>query len=307
MAADRFIDVIYAHDDTVKSLDYSPCSQFIIEGGYADSRIRIWDIRKTRCVHEQQGVSGVNCIKFSPDGKFWGVLGRDGKFSLYDAKNNDLITSQTFAPNAGFKFTPDNNYILAASSQGGRVLLFNIEKKTSLFVHKHNDYEVFSLDMSPDGRYIVSGGNDSIIKIYDMNESKEKTYLEGHKSTVTSLAFDPKSSKMFSSSDSGGKVICWDASCNGTNESLKNSFNCSPHSVNCLAYSPNGLILAAGSHDARIKIFSVEERYKRVEDLTGHQKHVYGLCFSPDGKFIATASADGTIRIWNVKKPHLIA
>ncbi|KAH7187153.1 hypothetical protein DER44DRAFT_680937 [Fusarium oxysporum] len=70
-------------------------------------------------------------------------------------------------------------------------------------------------------------------------------------------------------------------------------------SVNAVAFSKDGKLIASGSHDKTVKIWSVatgaEER-----TLEGHMNWVSSVVFSKDGKLIASGSWDHTIKIWNV-------
>jgi len=53
--------------------------------------------------------------------------------------------------------------------------------------------------MTPDGKNIISGSNDELIKIWDLNGNCLKT-LEGHKDRITSLIITPDSKNIVSGS-----------------------------------------------------------------------------------------------------------
>lgn len=71
----------------------------------------------------------------------------------------------------------------------------------------------------------------------------------------------------------------------------------------CLALSPDGKILAAGTSDVDepIVLFHTESR-ERLRSLVGHTHTVTSIAFSPDGNVLASGSGyfDGTIRFWDV-------
>jgi pimeloyl-ACP methyl ester carboxylesterase len=68
--------------------------------------------------------------------------------------------------------------------------------------------------------------------------------------------------------------------------------------VTGLAFSPDGKVLASGSADNTIKLWSTAS-WREVGTLLGHTGRVEGIAFSPDGKRVASASWDGTIRLWD--------
>ena len=72
-------------------------------------------------------------------------------------------------------------------------------------------------------------------------------------------------------------------------------------SVNSVAFSPDGEMLASGSRDKTIEIWDMKKG-KRWFTLTGHGDSVNSVAFSPDGEMLASGSRDKTIEIWDMKK-----
>jgi len=69
--------------------------------------------------------------------------------------------------------------------------------------------------------------------------------------------------------------------------------------VFCLAVSPKGKFLAAGSADSLVYVWDLATK-KLAKTIEGHNGWVLGLSFSADGQRLATAGADQTLRVWNV-------
>ncbi len=70
-------------------------------------------------------------------------------------------------------------------------------------------------------------------------------------------------------------------------------------SVNSVAYSPDGELLASGSSDQTVKLWDPASG-TLLHTLTGHTDRVCSIGFSPDGTMIASSSLDTTIKLWNV-------
>jgi WD40 repeat protein len=62
-----------------------------------------------------------------------------------------------------------------------------------------------------------------------------------------------------------------------------------PHSVTCIAFSPDGATLASGSVDKTVKLWNVATG-EELATLNGHSSVVYSLAFSPDSKLLASVN-----------------
>jgi WD40 repeat protein len=69
--------------------------------------------------------------------------------------------------------------------------------------------------------------------------------------------------------------------------------------VSCLAFDPNGRVLASGSADNTIILWDVPGFRPRAV-LRGHALPVRSIAFSPDGTRLASGGADGSLRTWDV-------
>jgi WD40 repeat protein len=70
--------------------------------------------------------------------------------------------------------------------------------------------------------------------------------------------------------------------------------------TSALAISPDGSVLAAGSYDTDLRIWTTRngELLRRVEDLP---VSMFALAFTPDGRYLAAAGADRTVYFWDAK------
>lgn len=71
--------------------------------------------------------------------------------------------------------------------------------------------------------------------------------------------------------------------------------------ISALCWGKNGQMLASGSEDGEIRLWTFQGRIGMLERLLqGHSGKVRALCCSPDSTALASASSDSAIRIWNL-------
>jgi len=75
-------------------------------------------------------------------------------------------------------------------------------------------------------------------------------------------------------------------------------------SVCSVCFSADGMLLASGSNDNTLKLWSVESG-ELQKTMKGHTDTIYSVQFSPDGKRLASGSSDYTVKLWNVEDGEL--
>lgn len=68
--------------------------------------------------------------------------------------------------------------------------------------------------------------------------------------------------------------------------------------VNCLAFAPDGKLLAAGDKDSTVRLWKVAGG-KLEHKLTSRFGEVLFVAFAPGGKLLASSATDGIVRVWD--------
>lgn len=89
-----------------------------------------------------------------------------------------------------FEFSPDRRHFAVVSEDGSfRIIDFLREK----LLHHYMSYYggMMCVCWSPDGRYIVTGGQDDLVSIWSLEDRMLVARCQGHNSWVTGVQFDP--------------------------------------------------------------------------------------------------------------------
>ncbi|KAI0199776.1 WD40-repeat-containing domain protein [Astrocystis sublimbata] len=89
-----------------------------------------------------------------------------------------------------FNFSPDNRHLAVVSEDGTmRIIDYLKEELVGLYNAYYGGFTCVC--WSPDGKYVLTGGQDDLISIWCPQEMTLIARCQGHQSWVTSVAFDP--------------------------------------------------------------------------------------------------------------------
>jgi len=177
-----------------------------------------------------------------------------------------------------------------------QVKIWEISSSKLISTLKGHIGQVVTMDFSPDGRFLATGGRDKTVKIWEVFSGKVITTLKGHIGHVSVLDFSPDG-KLLASGSSDRTVKIWELSSGKVISTLMGNIG----HVSDLDFSPDGKLLATEGGDRTVKIWELSSD-KLISTLKGY---IGG--FSPDGKLLATGGRDETVKIWELSSGKLIS
>ena len=190
---------INGHKGTIRSICFDPSSDLtLLTAGDVDKNIKIWDTENGSSKGELIGHNkDVTTIKWSKDGSYFGSGSADKTIKLWDLKSlKEICTIPTlgYGPiNDISLLNTGEMLIVAAGHVDGNITIWDAQRKSLFTEIKENSQgkEVRTISFSPDGKYLISGGFDNKIKIYDiLNTFNLASELE-HNDKVVSVKWHP--------------------------------------------------------------------------------------------------------------------
>ena len=190
---------INGHNGTIRSICFDPSSDLtLLTAGDVDKNIKMWDTENGSSKGELIGHNkDVTTIKWSNDGSYFGSGSADKTIKLWDIKSlKEICTIPTlgYGPiNDISLLNTGEMLIVAAGHVDGNITIWDAQRKSLFTEIKENSQgkEVRAICFSPDGKYLISGGFDNKIKIYDiLNNFNLASELE-HNDKVVSVKWHP--------------------------------------------------------------------------------------------------------------------
>jgi WD40 repeat protein len=188
--------------------------------------------------------------------------------------------------------SPDGQ-IIASGGADKIIKLWHLTTGEVRTLRGHRD-SIRAIAFSPDGQLLVSSGNDCTIKIWQLAKSKKPLTLKGHYGFINSIAISPDG-QILASADEGetSELKLWRLP-----HGEQIAYSGTDYYVSCVAFSPDGLLLAIGRSFEGIKLWQISTRQEIC--ILKRSGTVTSLTFSPDGQLLANSNAGNTIKIWQL-------
>ena len=265
---------------------------------------------------------GVHSVAYSPDGTALASGSADGTAKLWDLETGrELVTYRGHAdqpddPTRGgsnvlgvsaVAFHPKEAWV--ASAAGNQVHLWSAdtgERVKVLARVEMSNLPLKSIAFSPDGRQLVAGGDDGVVRVFVVSTGKETYASPPRGARVERVAFG-RDGKRVAAADFNGNVAVLAP---GTPNPVQLSIPVVQNGA-CLgvAFTPDGTGVFTAGADGKARLIGIPNPDGtpapgvgvQAREFTGHAGGVNDLTVSPDGLHLVTAGDDKTVRVWEAK------
>jgi WD40 repeat protein len=265
------------HNRRIWSVAYSPFTEpskplaNLLVSRSDDHTIKVWQVDTGKCLQTLRGhLNWVNSIAISPNGKLLVSGGGDNTVRVWDIDTGECL----------------------------RIL------------EEHTRW-IWSVVFSPDSQLLASASGDGTLKIWETQSGQCLATLPVEGGFVSSVAFSP-TQNLVAASCGDYAVRVWDYSAlihsntsrlslGSEQEPLQLIYTLRGHSnrVWCVAFSPQGHLLASGAEDCQVHLWDVQTG-QSCKTLQGHRGRIQSVAFSPQAPILASGSYDETVKLWDI-------
>ena len=234
---------------------------------------------------------------FRPDGSLLAAVCDNSTVPVWEVNSGRLQFTLLDEPSheVAVTFSPDGSQI-AIGGFSGEIRLFDAANGSLLVTLPASHSPVWDLDFTPDGGRLAAANFFDAMYLWQVATHELDWTYGADITNLSPLSVDvhPSGSPIAFGTALDG-IFILDAESGAVLHRLRIIV---PYGD--VVFSPDGSLLAGGSDDNRIRLWSTEN-YELVDNWAGHRHWVNGVAFSPDGNLLFSGSHDRTVGIWDVQ------
>ena len=286
-------------DKPLKALAYSPDGKFLAVGG-DDGILRVVesDTGKAKYTSPSRNAR-IETVAYSPNGNMVALGDSNAQVAVYAPNQpNQLamaVQGVDLGEVMGVAFTADSGAVFTCGRTGrpgsppGRSRTARApatpRRKLRDYRRPHRHGHV-PRGRAQDGTFLVTGGEDKTVRVWDVTSGKQLRSFQGHMTQVTAVAARGDGKQIASASEDGA-IRMWDLNTTDDHRALTDATD----SLWAVAFSPDGKRVAAAGSDRSIRVYHPETG-KLEATLTGATSPITSLAFFPDSNRLVGAGGD---------------
>ncbi len=285
-----------AHRLGANVVSWNPKHDLLASAGQ-DGKVCLWTSESDLPVASLDCGNGwTEHIAWSPSGKYLATA--CGRTLRLWSDKGELLQSFDEQPNtiAGIDWQYDSQELVSACY--GQVVFWKPFESSPKRILEWKG-SMLCVALSPDGRYLCHGNQDSTVHFWIVATGKE-LQMSGYPMKVTRICWERKSKYLATAGSP--HITVWD--CSGKGPAGRKPQTLVHHQLPILAmrYQEDGPLLASGCAEGRLAVWRPSKR--DIPDLTAHTgSSITDVGWCVDSSLLAAATEDGRVIVFNCESP----
>ena len=335
----RPLTEFFGHRAHVNAVTFSPDDQFIASAA-DDGTIKVWDILNGKPVAELQGHDGpVWDLAFDASSSSLISAGNDHSIRFWTTRPDYSSREVTLPRDATGPVALNDDRVLYASESGTIQSFDLVTGGLEIVAEVSQDINIVQLSAVSDGETLaVADGQGDAVQVFQESGRKSqrlqvgvgafprilldpagsRLFVTGATCSIVAWRFDDQSEKLARNCDEPIQDFClspdgeWLATVSDgpflrvydaeTLEILHTISAQDDVSLNCVAFSTRGSLIAAGASAGEVFVFHTSSGDPAYSIHAHTEPGIMGvghLTWSPDGRTMATAGRAGAVKLWD--------
>jgi len=197
----------FSHPLDVNAVAVSRDGKWMLTG-CDDKHMRLWDLAKHEEIKKfSPHTNFCYACAFAPNGLYVASGSADKRAMVFDLGTGNPIR-EVEQNNAVFvvAFSPDSRYLFTCGDNA--VHMWNIATGKDEKKFEAPTGYINSMALTPDGKRLVTGGEDKVVRVWDVGTGKEVTHYPGHTAAITAVAVSSDGRRALSG-QTDGNIRYW--------------------------------------------------------------------------------------------------
>lgn len=279
--------------------------------------IKVWNMQMSRLMYEQsnslvspateEGGLAIQHLLFNQARNVLSVVTVDHNIIIHDLETfgcvKQLIGFTDEILDIIFIGKEDTHIVVATNSRD--IKYYELQTMNCQIIKGHTDIVLSLASFPTKPQMFVSSSKDNSVRIWLQDANNDIKCIGigiRHTASVGSVFTSQTSCDFFTSVSQDNCLKVWQVpkDIETFDQKIKSSHTELAHQmdINCVAVSPNDKMIATGSQDKTVKLWT--EDLTLLGILKGHRRGVWCSRFSPVDQVVLTSSADSSIKLWSI-------